>query len=85
MTNRRNFHPSDDDEAYMHDHITFRAMVEVDLHNVGPDFSLTDAGGWLQEAMERGLKQADPNDKAKVTVTDLLGRPKCECYPKGDV
>lgn len=82
MTQRRNFHPSDSPAEYEHKHIKFRAMVEVDLHNVGDEFELTSAVEWLSGAIERGLKSADPNDTAQVVENSasLLSRPDCRCY-----
>lgn len=82
MTQRRNFHPSASDSDYEHKHIKLRVLVEVDLHNVGDEFQLSDAVSWLDEALERGLKIADPNDKAAIVEgsAKLLSRPDCTCY-----
>lgn len=82
MPARRNFNPSAPDNDYEHRHIRLRVSVEVDLHNVGDEFQLTDAVAWLNEALERGLKIADPNDRASVVEgsAELLSRPDCKCY-----
>lgn len=82
MTERRNFNPQLPDADYLHKHIRFQVLIEVDLHNVGDEFSLGDAATWLAEAVERGLKHTDPNDKAEVVEgsAELLSRPDCQCY-----
>jgi len=82
MPNRRNFNPSASSSDYEHRHIKFRAMVEVNLHNVGGKFELRDAVNWLNDAIERGLKLADPNDEAAVVngSAELISRPHCRCY-----
>lgn len=82
MPNRRNFDPRKPDADYEHKHIKLRVLIEADLHNVGDEFSLDDATTWLDEALERGLKIADPNDKAGVVngSATMLSRPDCRCY-----
>jgi hypothetical protein len=80
MPNRRNFNPAGPASDYEHQHIKFRCVVDVDLHNVGKDFELKDAQAWLNDALERGLKSADPNDKAVAHGAILTSRPKCRCY-----
>lgn len=82
MTERRNFDPRKPDADYEHKHIKLRVVVDVDLHNVGDEFSLSDAATWLDEALERGLTIADPNDKAVIVKgsATLLSRPDCQCY-----
>jgi hypothetical protein len=80
MSTRRNFDPSKPRSEYEGRHITFQCVVDVDLHNVGGDFELKDAQAWLNDALERGLKSSDPNDKAKAHGAILKSRPKCQCY-----
>ena len=82
MPSRRNFDPRKPDAAYDPRPIRLRVLVEVDLHNVGDEFGLDDAYTWLNEALERGLKAVDPNDKAEIVVSSatLLSRPDCQCY-----
>jgi len=80
MAERRNFNPSKPESDYEHAHIKFQAVVDVDLHNVGRDFTLHDAQAWLNDALERGLKSADPNDRAVAHGAILKARPKCKCY-----
>ena len=82
MTARRNFNPMAPHHDYEHRHIKLRVSVEVDLHNVGGEFELKDAVAWLDEALERGLKIADPNDRAKIVngSAELISRPNCRCY-----
>lgn len=82
MPARRNFDPRKPDADYENRHIKLRVVVDVDLHNVGDGFSLDDAAAWLDEALERGLTIADPNDKAEVVKgsAELLSRPDCQCY-----
>lgn len=82
MPSRRNFDPRKPDADYEHKHIKLRVTVEVDLHNVGDAFALEDATTWLDEALEHGLKIADPNDKASIVEgsATLLSRPDCQCY-----
>jgi len=80
MSERRNFDPIKPRSAYEGRHIKFQCVVDVDLHNVGGDFELRDAQAWLNDALERGLKSADPNDKATAHGAILKSRPKCKCY-----
>ena len=80
MTERRNFNPSKPRSEYEGRHIKFQCVVDVDLHNVGGDFELRDAQALLNEALERGLKSNDPNDKAKAHGAILTSRPECKCY-----
>lgn len=82
MTERSNFDPSKPRSEYEGRHIRFQCVVDVDLHNVGGGFSIEDAQAWLNEALERGLKSNDPNDKAKAHDATLTSRPKCKCYKK---
>lgn len=86
MPARRNFDPTAPHGDYEHRHIKLRVLVDVDLHNVGDEFQLTDAVTWLDEALERGLKIADPNDKAAIVEgsAELLSRPDCKCYEHCD-
>lgn len=75
MTERRNFDPAAPRSEYEGRHIRFQCVVDVDLHNVGGDFELSDAQSWLNDALERGLKSADPNDGAKAHGAILTSRP----------
>lgn len=80
MTERRNFDPAAPRSEYEGRHIKFQCVVDVDLHNVGGDFELSDAQSLLNEALDHGLKMNDPNDKAKAHGAILTSRPKCKCY-----
>lgn len=82
MTQRRNFHPSEDDRAYEQRHIKIRLSIEVDLHNVGDEFSVQDATSWLDDALQKGLAISDPNDRAEIVKDSavLISRPDCKCY-----
>ena len=84
MTDRRNFDPSKPRSDYEGRHIKFQCVVDVDLHNVGGSFELKDAQAWLNEALERGLKSADPNDSARAHGAILTSRPECKCYVEDD-
>lgn len=85
MTTRRNFHPDQPDADYLHDHILFTALIRVDLHNVGDSFTLNDACRWLEDAITKGLKQADPNDTASIVDSRLISRPPCQCYSDSEL
>lgn len=80
MTERRNFNPSKPRSEYEGKHIRFQCVVDVDLHDVGGEFELRDAQRLLNEALDRGLKSNDPNDKARAHGAILKSRPKCKCY-----
>ena len=82
MTQRRNFDPSEDDRTYEQRHIKIRVSIDVDLHNVGDEFSIEDAVSWLDDALSKGLSIADPNDHAEIVEgsASLVARPDCKCY-----
>lgn len=80
MTERGNFNPAKPRSEYEGRHIRFQCVVDVDLHNVGGEFELKDAQRLLNEALDRGLKSNDPNDKARAHGAILKSRPKCKCY-----
>jgi hypothetical protein len=84
MTTRRNFNPSKPRSEYEGRHIRFQCVVDVDLHNVGGDFDLKDAQRLLNQALDRGLKANDPNDKATAHGAILKSRPKCKCYKESE-
>jgi len=80
MTKRRNFNPGGPRSEYEGRHIKLQCVVDVDLHNVGAEFELKDAQRLLNEALDRGLKANDPNDRARAHGAILKSRPKCKCY-----
>lgn len=80
MTTRRDFDPLQLRSAYERRRIKFQCIVDVDLHNVGGDFELSDAQRLLNEALTLGLKSLDPNDEASAHGAVLTSRPECRCY-----
>jgi hypothetical protein len=80
-----------DDEDYIiprterdRQHIVFEVPIRFDIHNVGLDFSLTDAVNWIKEALEAGLRNKDMRDTFTISAdtAKFISRPDCKCYPE---